>query len=181
MPQRQGKRRGIRTNGTIRNNEFEQKANRGDFIIEKNTGIPYSLSKSKRWELLNDEENALPIRKTIPMQMNSNSRESPFHRYFPGGAFVDVDRARHFQIINGKKDDSELDKQVEVDAWIDLPFKDHEYPLKRELYKNHYTPCKACLRSGGVIVFRGRGDKSSRKTKGMKSYYRKDWDDEFNL
>ncbi len=52
MPQRQG----VRTNATIRRNEFEHNANRGDFIMDKNNKVPFSLSKSKRWELLDDEE-----------------------------------------------------------------------------------------------------------------------------
>ncbi len=72
-------------------------------------------------------------------------------------------------------------EQKSVNTWIDLSFKDYEYPLKRELLKNHNTPCKACLRCGGVRLFHGRGKKSLRKTKGMKSYRHKDWEDEFNL
>jgi hypothetical protein len=52
---------GLRTHTTIRRNEFEHKANRGDFIIDKNSQVPLSLSKSKRWELLDNEENQLLI------------------------------------------------------------------------------------------------------------------------
>ncbi|CAF3281354.1 unnamed protein product [Rotaria socialis] len=182
MPQRQGKRQGLRTNATLRHNEFEHKANRGDFIIEKTSGVPFSLSKSKRWELLADENNQLPIRKMIPAHMESNSRSSPFwHVGFCGGRFVDSDRARQYQTVNGERSTIQLEQQEAIDEWIDLSFKDNEYPLKRELYKKHYTPCRACLNCGGVILFRGRGKKSSAKTKGMKSYHRKDWQDEFNL
>lgn len=181
MPQRQGKRNGLRTNATVRYNEFERKATKGAFIMNKSDGIVLSLSKSQRWELLNDVENELPVRKTIPMNMQSNSKVSPYGQSFPGGPFVDYDRARHFQKINDKIDDTKLEEEESINSWIDLPFKNGEYPLKRQLYKKHATPCKACLRAGGVIVFRGRGDKSSGKTKGMKSYQRKEWRDEFNL
>jgi hypothetical protein len=181
MPQRQGKRQGLKTNATIRRNEFEHNANRGSFIMDKNSDVPYSLSKSKRWELLDSEENQLPIRQMIPMQLTSNHKSSPFARAFPGGFFIDFDRARRYQTVNGKRSNVHLEEEETVDTWIDLPFKNHEYPLKRELRKNHSTPCKACLRTGGVIVFRGRGKKSFGKTKGMKSYRYKDWQDEFNL
>jgi hypothetical protein len=182
MPQRQGKRQGIRTNATIRRNEFEHNANRGDFIIDKNSEVPLSLSKSKRWELLDDEEKQLPIRKMIPMYMTSNCKSSPFtHRSFAGGLFNDYDQARNYQSVNGKRSNIKLDEQESIDAWIDLSFQNHEYPLKRELRKKHGTPCRACLNCGGVIVFRGRGKKSLGKTKGMKSYRRKDWEEEFNL
>ncbi len=151
--------------------------------MDKNSQVPLSLSKSKRWELLDDEEKQLPIRKMIPMYMTSNSKSSPYtHGSFSGGFFVDYDRARNYQALNGKRSNVQLDEQESVDAWIDLSFKNHEYPLKRELGKKHSTPCKGCLaRGGGVILFRGRGKKSLRKTKGMKSYQRKDWEDEFNL
>ncbi|CAF5211080.1 unnamed protein product, partial [Rotaria magnacalcarata] len=91
------------------------------------------------------------------------------------------DRARQYQTVNGKRSTIQLEQQETINEWIDLSFKTNEYPLKRELYKNHCTPCKACLNRGGVILFRGRGKKSSTKTKGMKSYHRKDWQDEFNL
>jgi hypothetical protein len=182
MPQRQGKRQGVRTNATIRRNEFEHNANRGDFIMDKNNTVPFSLSKSKRWELLDDKEKQLPIRKMIPMYMRSNCKSSPFtHGSFFGGFFHDFDRARQYQAVNGKRSNVQLEEQESVDAWIDLSFKDHEYPLKRELGKKHDTPCKGCLARGGVILFRGRGKKSLGKTKGMKSYRRKDWEDEFNL
>ncbi|CAF1037210.1 unnamed protein product [Rotaria sp. Silwood1] len=182
MPQRQGKRQGLRTNATVRRNEFEHKAHRGDFLIDKNSRIPFSLSKSKRWELLDDEENQPPIRKMIPMDMRSNRKNSPFyHVGFPGGDFEDFDRARHYQTINRKRSNVRLEEEEKVTAWIDLSFKDYEYPLQRQLHKNHDTPCKGCLRHGGVIVFRGRGKKSLGKTKGMMSYRRKDWEDEFNL
>lgn len=84
MPQRQGKRNGLKTNATVRRNEFEHKANRGDFIINKNDSVPLSLSKSKRWEILDDEENSLPICKTIPARMTSNDKSSPYwHVGFP--------------------------------------------------------------------------------------------------
>ncbi|CAF1051869.1 unnamed protein product [Rotaria sp. Silwood1] len=182
MPQRQGKRQGLRTNATIRRNKFEHNANRGDFIMDKNSGIAFSLSKSNRWELIDDEENQMPIRKMMPMGMRSNCKSSPYwYTGFPGGHFQDFDRARQYQIINEKRSNVQLEKQDTVDAWIDLSFKNHEYPLKRELHKNHDTPCRGCLRSGGVILFRGRGKKSLGKTKGMKSYRRKDWEDELNL
>jgi hypothetical protein len=181
MPQRQGKRQGTRTNATIRYNEFEHNANRGTFIMDKNNGVPYSLSKSKRWELLDSQDNQLPVRKTIPMEMTSNIKSSPFRPGYRGGCFLDYNRARRFQAVDGKRTNTQLEEQVTVDTWIDLPFKDHEYPLQRQLHTNHATPCKACLATGGVIVFRGRGKKSSGKTKGMKSYRRKDWNDEFNL
>lgn len=183
MPQRQGTRHGIRTNATIRRNEFEHDANRGDFIIDKNYPTPLSLSKSKGWQLLDrNEQNQLPVRKQIPMSMTSNSRSSPYHRSgYHGGFFDDFDRARQYQSINGKRTDIQLEMMDTVDAWVDLSFRKHEYPLKRQLHKRHDTPCKCCLRTGGVFVFRGRGKKSSGKTKGMKSYRRKDWEDEFNL
>ncbi|UJR09407.1 hypothetical protein I4U23_013649 [Adineta vaga] len=181
MPQRQGKRQGVRTNATIRRNEFERIANRGKFLLEKNNSVPLSLSKSNRWELLNTEENQLPIRKMIPMHMTSNSKVSPFARAFSGGCFEDYDRARQYQLVNGKRNNISLEEQETIDTWIDVPFNDHEYPLKRQLHRKHETPCKGCLARGGVIVFRGRGKKSSGKTKGMKSYRRKDWEDEFNI
>lgn len=183
MPQRQGKRSGIRTNATMRRNEFERNANRGDFIIDKNNPTPISLSKSKGWQLLDQNEaNQLPIRKQIPMHMISNSRTSPYcPRGYHGGLFNDYDRARQYQSINGKRSEIQLEIIDTVDVWVDLSFQKHEYPLKRQLYKLHETPCKCCLRTGGVFVFRGRGKKSSGKTKGMKSYRRKNWDDEFNL
>ncbi|CAF1517190.1 unnamed protein product [Rotaria sp. Silwood1] len=181
MPQRQGKRNGLRTNTTLRCNEFERKANRGDFIINKETGITLSLSKSKRWQMLDDEENSFPIRKTIPRHMESNNRPSLYRPASShAGYFDDFDRARYYQTINSTRCDRKLEEEP-IDSWIDLSFKKHEYPLQRQLYKNHATPCKACLRTGGVILFRGRGKKSSRKTKGMKSYHWKDWQDEFNL
>lgn len=182
MPQRQGKRRGVRTNATVRRNEFEHHANRGDFIINKETAVPLSLSKSNRWELLDDEDAPLCVRKMLPSSMTSNERASPFWpEGYHGGSFVDYDRARRFQSVNGKRCDVILEEQDEVTTWIDLSFKDHEYPLQRQLGKKHATPCKCCLRTGGVLVFRGRGKKSFCKTKGMKSYRRKDWNDEFNL
>ena len=183
MPQRQGKRNGVRTNATIRRNEFEHEANRGDFLIDKRSRTPFSLSKSKRWELLDqNEDQPLPIRKQIPMEMISNSRTSPYCRGgYHGGLFHDFDRARQYQRIDGEKSDIRLEMTDTVDAWIDLAFRKHEYPLQRQLHKRHDTPCKCCLRTGGVFVFRGRGRKSSGKTKGMKSYRRKDWQDEFNL
>lgn len=183
MPQRQGQRNGIRTNATIRRNEFEHEANRGDFIIDKTNPTPFSLSKSKRWELLEQtEESRLPVRKQIPMQMTSNSKTSPYHRRgYHGGFFEDYDRARQYQSINGKKSNIQLEVSDTIDAWIDLSFRKHEYPLQRQLHKKHETPCKCCLRTGGVFVFRGRGKKSSGKTKGMKSYRWKDWQDEFNF
>lgn len=184
MPQRQGKRQGVRTNATIRYNEFEHNANRGDFLLDKNCLVPLSLSKSKRWKLLNDddsEKKQLTIRKTIPLHMTSNEKVSPYARAFSGGCFVDYDRARRYQSINGNRSNIQLEEQEHIDTWIDLSFKTHEYPLKRELRKNHATPCKGCLARGGVYLFRGRGKKSLGKTKGMKSYRRKDWKDEFNL
>src|SRR5690242_16566248 len=123
MPQRQGKRQGLKTNATIRHNEFEHHANRGDFIIDKNSGVPFSLSKSKRWELLDNEENQLPIRKMIPMHMTSNCKSSPFGLGFPGGLFQDFDRARQYQIVNKKRSNIQLEEQETIDTWIDLPFK----------------------------------------------------------
>ena len=48
MPQRQGKRRGVRTNATIRRNEFERNVNRGEQIQDKINGLFFSLSKYKR-------------------------------------------------------------------------------------------------------------------------------------
>ena len=180
MPQRQGKRQGIRTNATIRRNEFEHEANRGAFLIDRNL-VPLSLSKSKRWQLLDNNENQLPVRKMIPPWMTSNSRMGPFGRGYHGGCFEDYDRARQYQSINGKRNNKSIESQETVNEWIDVPFGDCEYPLKRQLHKKHDTPCKCCLRSGGVKVFRGCGKKSSGKTKGMKSYRRKDWNDEFNL
>ncbi|CAF4366468.1 unnamed protein product, partial [Adineta steineri] len=66
MPERQGKRQGLRTNATVRRNEFEHKANRGDFLVDKNSEVPLSLSKSNRWKLLDDKEFQLPVRKMIP-------------------------------------------------------------------------------------------------------------------
>ena len=94
MPQRQGKRNGIRTNATIRRNEFEHNANRGDFIIDKNNPTALSLSKSKGWQLLDqNKENQLPVRKQIPIHMISNSRTSPYCRGgYHGGLFNDYDR-----------------------------------------------------------------------------------------
>ncbi|CAF1302549.1 unnamed protein product [Adineta steineri] len=182
MPQRQGKRQGIRTNATVRRNEFEHKANRGDFLVDKNSEVPLSLSKSNRWKLLDDKGCPLPIRKMIPTYMQCNSKSSPFwHAGFPGGHFWDYDRARQYQSVNGKRSNLELEEEETLDTWIDLSFKDYEYPLKRALYKKHDTPCRCCLYRGGVILFRGRGKKSLGKTKGMKSYRHKDWEDEFNL
>ena len=93
MPQRQGKRQGIRTNATIRRNEFEHEANRGAFLIDRNL-VPLSLSKFKRWQLLDNNENQLPVRKMIPPWMTSNSRMGPFGRGYQGGCFEDDDRAR---------------------------------------------------------------------------------------
>ena len=76
MPQRQGKRQGLRTNATVRRNEFEHNANRGDYIMDR--GLPLSLSKSKRWELIDDQENQLPVEKMIHMHEESNRKGSPF-------------------------------------------------------------------------------------------------------
>lgn len=181
MPQRQGKRHGVRSNTTIRRNEFERNVNRGEMIQDKSSGVPLSLSKCKRWELLTDSEKKLPVRKIIPSDAESNVKISPYYRTFAGGCFRDYDRARNYQSIDGKRRNVQLHDEESVDEWIDVPFKDHEYPLKRQLHKRHDTPCRGCLARGGVIVFRGLGKKSSGKTKGMKSYRRKDWQDEFNL
>ena len=181
MPQRQGRRLGVRTNATIRRNEFERHGNPEELLIDKNSQVSLSLSKSKRWELLNDKEQQLPIHKMLSIT-TSNCKVSPFRpRYFPGGAFVDYDQARNYQSINGKRSNIDLDKHESIDTWIQLPFENHEYPLKRELRKKHDTPCRGCLAHGGVKLFRGRGKKSFGKTKGMKSYRHKDWEDEFNL
>ncbi len=77
MPQRQGKQQGVRTNATIRRNVLEHRANRGDFVMDKNILVPFSLSKSKRWKLLDDEEERLPIRQMIPMNVTSNINSNP--------------------------------------------------------------------------------------------------------
>lgn len=63
MPQRQGKRHGVRTNATIRCNEFERNVNRREVIQDKIKGLSFSLSKYKHWKLLNDQEQVLPVRK----------------------------------------------------------------------------------------------------------------------
>lgn len=181
MPQRQGKRHGVRTNATIRRNEFERNVNRGGIIEDTNSGIPWSISKHKRWELLTDPEKTLPVRKIIPLYQESNVKMNLVKRYFPGGCFRDYDRARNYQSIDGKRRNVQFDIAGTYDEWINLPFKNHEYPLKRQLYRKHDTPCKGCLAQGGIFLFRGRGKKSSGKTKGMKICRRRDWQDEFNL
>ena len=79
---------------------------------------------------MNDQEQALPIRKIISPNKESNVKSSPYnHGWFSGGFFRDYDRARDYQLINGKRSNIQVVRDKSIDLWIDLSFKNHEYPL----------------------------------------------------
>jgi hypothetical protein len=173
----EGKKKGIRTSSTIRNNAFDRQYHNFDAYLEVKTinenkktkysdgagTMRISLDKNKNWEKVDDLN--LPTIKYHQISGDKGSykvtaltNKQP-NNYSGGAPYAIEYKGREVEYKTGE----------DGDAVIHLPFDKAEYPLYREYHKIHDGPCICCFQNNGKIwQLKGTGKKSKGKTKGMR-------------
>lgn len=170
----EGKKLGIRTNGTLRRNKYDEKFYKQTPILVNSEEIPISLNKHKNWELLKDQNiKKYKIHNNENLKLEDYSKIKTINAEKTRGDIIPVIEIK--KVIDYSKEienNQILSKNVYSitnESHIILPFKKNEYPLFRESGKNYETACPTCFVSDGRMwQLKGLGNKSKNKTKGMK-------------